>query len=99
MASIRIYFAERVRRTVKVVALGLGLGAIALLLFGFGYVRLAAVAGVIGLIVVCAGLLYLDRSRCPRCRARLSATASSPRLRRPMNFCPYCGLTLDAPHR
>jgi hypothetical protein len=39
--------------------------------------------------------------RCPRCRANLGQTVAVPIAfrwgRRKMNFCPYCGVSLDEP--
>jgi hypothetical protein len=95
--SIRDYFKRRTGRALKVCAIGIVIGAVGVALYGFGYVTAGEVGGVIGLVTLCGGLLYLDLTRCPRCLSRLSATVSSRRLSEPINFCPYCGASLDGP--
>ncbi len=49
-----------------------------------------------------AVLLHLYWLRCPRCRGPLgivnaSLTKEGGGLRRRINFCPYCGISLDEP--
>lgn len=95
--TIRDYFKRRTRRALKLCAVGIVIVALGITLYGFGYAPPGEVGFVIGLVILCAGLWYLDRTKCPRCLARLSATASSARLLHPINFCPYCGASLDAP--
>lgn len=93
--TIRSYFRRRTGRALKVCAAGLVVCAMGITLCAVGYVPPGEIAAVIGVLIMCAGLWYLDLTRCPRCLSRLSATASSVRLRQPINFCPYCGADLD----
>jgi hypothetical protein len=94
--TIRAYFKRRTRRALQLCGVGAVLGASALALIAFGHVRAGELIGVAGVIVACGGIWYLDLTTCPRCLSRISATASSARLRHPVNFCPYCGASLDA---
>lgn len=94
--TIRDYFKHRTRHALKIMGVGVAVAAMGIALFGFGYLLAGGVGAVIGVVIVCGGLWYLELTRCPRCLARLSATASSARLPRPINFCPYCGANLDS---
>jgi len=96
--TIRDYFKYRTRRALKIIVVGVAVAAMGIALFGFGYFHVGGVGAVIGIVIVFSGLWYLEVTRCPRCLSRLSATASSPRLPHPINFCPYCGANLDSDH-
>jgi len=94
--TIRDYFKHRISRALKIILVGVAVAALGIALFGFGHLRAGGVGAVIGVVIVCSGLWYLELTRCPRCLSRLSATASSTRLPHPINFCPYCGANLDS---
>lgn len=92
MQTIRSYFNRRTRRAFRGMAAGFVVVATALVLGGAtGHVGMAEVGAGVGLVIVCAALWQLDTTRCPRCSARLLPT-------RRINFCPYCGVSLDAGH-
>ena len=95
--TIRAYFKRRTRRALQQCAVGIAVAAIAIALFASGYVVAGEAAAVTGVVILCGGLWYLELTRCPRCLSQLSAAATSARLRRPINFCPYCGANLDTP--
>jgi hypothetical protein len=93
--TIRGYFRRRTRRALTMMLVGAAVGLLATVVFAFGHVHAGEVAAVVAVAILCTGLWHLDRTQCPHCQARLSATASSKRPR-PINFCPYCGVSLDA---
>jgi hypothetical protein len=95
--TIRTYFKHRARRGLQVCAVGAAVAAVAIPLFVVGYALAGEVSVVIGVVILCGGLWYLELTRCPRCLSRLSAAATSTKLRHPVNFCPYCGANLDGP--
>jgi len=98
--TIRARLKRRRRRSVAAAGIGFAVMAIAATL---GYLfadgsrsqpALLAVA-VLGLVILCGGWLYFDRTRCPNCLGR-----SGPVLyARDTNFCPQCGVSLDTPAR
>jgi len=94
--TIRAYFEHRRRRALRVCAVGAAVAVIAIVPIAVGYVLAGAVGAVIGIAILSGGLWYLERTQCPRCLSRLSARATSAKLRHPVNFCPYCGASLDA---
>ena len=94
--TIRDYFKRRTRRALQMIVVGVAIAATGIVLFGFGHLVAGGVAAAIGIALAGSGLCYLELTRCPRCLSRLSATASSPRLPHPINFCPYCGANLDS---
>ena len=94
--TIRDYFKRRTRQALKVIAVGVAVAVFGITLFGFGYVIVGGVGAVIGVVIVCGGLWYLELTKCPRCLSRLSAPATSTKLPHPINFCPYCGANLDS---
>lgn len=57
--------------------------------------------GVAGLVGFGAGILAVNRIKCPRCAVRLgqsiAGTLAVPGLKPQPNFCPYCGVSLDEP--
>src|SRR5262245_44653043 len=95
--TIRAYFEHRRRRALRVCTGGAAVAVVAIALFALGYGLAGAVGAVIGVVILSTGLWYLELTRCPRCLSRLSARATSAKLRHPVNFCPYCGASLDAP--
>jgi ribosomal protein S27AE len=105
---IREYFCERSRRSLKASTIGI---VVALPAMGFAsamreglYQYLALGVAVCGVAVMYGGLLYLDRSRCPKCSARIGFRVNQYRLRlvrlpgrcrRIMDACPKCGTSFD----
>ena len=94
--TIRDHFKQRKRRALTVTGIG-----IAVALAGAGCAlgevggsrfqpALWALAG-LGVAVTFAGLLYLDRTRCPKCLWRLGPLLNTPG----MNYCINCGISLD----
>jgi hypothetical protein len=97
--TIRAYISSRKRRTLVTVAVGVALvaPATACVLADPGASRyqpvLLAIGGC-GLLTMAAGLLYLDRTRCPRCLGQIGPGLY---MRASINYCPHCGVSLDAP--
>lgn len=96
--TIREQFRLRKRRAFTVVSIGIAVSVAAVggLLTASGGTGLqAALLGVavLGLAVMFAGMLYLDRTRCPRCLGRSGPILFTPST----NFCPQCGVSLDIP--
>ena len=99
--TIRARFKRRRRRSVAAAGIGFAVMAIAAALGylfadrGSKYQPVLLAVAVLGLVILCGGLLYLDRTRCPNCLGR-----SGPVLyARGTNFCPQCGVSLDTPAR
>jgi hypothetical protein len=95
--TIRDGFKLRKRRTTVAVSVGVAVSAVAVVCVGEfagrrAQVLLLAVA-VIGLMIIFAGLLYLDKTRCPRCLGRIGPGLF---MGTSINFCPHCGASLDA---
>jgi hypothetical protein len=99
--TIRTRLKRRRRRSLAAAAIGFTVMTVAAAL-GYlfadrgSYSQPALLAlAVLGLVILSGGLLYLDRTRCPNCLGR-----SGPVLyARGTNFCPQCGMSLDAPAR
>ena len=96
--TIRARFKRRKQRALTAVGIGSLVIAIAAgcALAEFGGSRFEPAlltAAVLGLGIMFAGLLYLDRTQCPKCRWRLGHTLNS----RGANFCMNCGVSLDTP--
>jgi hypothetical protein len=97
-ATIREQFGRRKRRAVIVVSIGIALSvaAVGCMLGEIAGGRLQpALLGValLGLAVMFGGMLYLDRTRCPKCLGRSGPILFTPST----NFCPQCGVSLDIP--
>jgi hypothetical protein len=97
--TIRDHFKRRKRRTLAVVAIGIAVAAagVGCVLGEIGGSRLHPVllaVVVCGAAVILGALLYLDRTRCPKCLWRLGPLLNTPGL----NFCINCGVSLDIPH-
>jgi hypothetical protein len=99
---------EYIKRRVRI-ALGIGIGSWVLVAivgpFGAGGNRLVqsllplfAVIGAIGFGGAIISIMFI---RCPKCRASLGQTVAVPTAMRlsgrQINFCPYCGVSLDEP--
>jgi hypothetical protein len=96
--TIREQFKRRKRRALTVVSIGIAVSvtAVGCLLGEIGGSRFQpALLGVavLGLAIMFAGMLYLDRTRCPRCLGRSGPILFTPST----NFCPQCGVSLDIP--
>lgn len=102
--TIREYIKRRVR-----LAMGIGIGSWVLLAIvgplgagGYPLVQsllpLFAIIGATGFGGAIISIMFI---RCPKCRASLGQTVAMPtaiRLSgRQINFCPYCGVSLDEP--
>jgi hypothetical protein len=102
--TIREYIKRRVR-----LAMGIGIGSWVLLAvvgpLGAGGYRLVqsmlpffAIIGAIGFGGAIISIMFI---RCPKCRASLGQTVAMPTAMRlsgrQVNFCPYCGVSLDEP--
>lgn len=96
--TIREHFKRRRRRALVAVGIGAAVVAagIAGVLGGVGGSRfqpaLLTVAA-LGVAIAFAGLLYFDRTQCPKCRWRLGPVLNA----RGMNYCINCGVSLDTP--
>lgn len=104
--TIRVYFCERSRRSLKVTTIGI---VVALLASGFAfewakglYLYLALGVAICGVAVMYGGMLYLDRSRCPKCSTRIGFRVNQYRLvrlpgryGRVMDACPKCSSSFD----
>jgi hypothetical protein len=68
--------------------------AVALVVAGVGGRRYQAIwlgGAMLGVIGMFIALLYFDRTRCPKCLARIGPYNSN------FNYCPQCGVRLDTP--
>ena len=97
--TIRDHFKRRKRRALRVTGIGVAVGVAGLgcALGGLGGSRVLPVllaVAVFGVAIMFGGLLYLDRTRCPKCLWRLGPLLN----KRGMNFCINCGISLDTPH-
>jgi hypothetical protein len=58
---------------------------------------------IVGTVVFGAAMLLIQRVKCPKCSTPLGQIASAIAFRwhRRINYCPYCGVSLDepVPHR
>jgi hypothetical protein len=60
------------------------------------YCYMLAAVGLLGVGSVFGALLYLDRTKCPNCRARLGIQiANQYRFGRLFAFCPFCGVGFE----
>ena len=96
--TIRDHFKHRKRRALAVMAIGIAAGAAGVgCVFGdTGGSRIRPVllgVAVCGAAIILGALLYLDRTRCPKCLWRLGPLLNTPGL----NFCIHCGISLDTP--
>jgi hypothetical protein len=93
--TIRDYIKRRVRWTMAI-----GLGGFILFAFGGGAAGVPIFA-IIGAIGFGGAILLIGNIRCPRCRASLGQTIAMPVgmyfVSDKVNFCPYCGVSLDEP--
>ena len=68
--------------------------------FRFPGARFVAIGGAFGFMGAILSFLFI---RCPKCRARLGQTIAMPTALRfsrwspQVNYCPYCGVSLDEP--
>jgi hypothetical protein len=101
--TIRDLFRLRSRR--MLVSLGVGaVVAVPVLIWGYvggRYEDVGAVIGIVGVAIMYGGLLYLDRTKCPKCSTRVRFQAANQC--RPwgpqVNACPHCGVSFDEPYR
>jgi hypothetical protein len=96
--TIREHFKHRRRRALAAVGIGIAVAAAAascaLAAIGGNRLEPALLAvAVLGMAITFAGLLYFDRTRCPKCRWRLGPVLNA----RGVNFCMNCGVNLDTP--
>ena len=96
--TIRDHFKRRKRRTLAVMAIGIAVAAAgAASLFaeigGSRFQPVLLAVAVCGAGIMLGALLYLDRTRCPKCLWRLGPVLNTPGL----NFCINCGISLDTP--
>lgn len=94
----------RKRRKALWLVMGVLIGIGLLIGLAFAISALDGVAGAVGSVATLAVFLGVAYgfgywSRCPRCQARLGTGMSlSNRARAgPINYCPYCGVSLDEP--
>jgi hypothetical protein len=100
--TIREYFRGRSQRARRFLGVGGLIAAVALSIFAMTanlsptYCYVLAAVGVLGVASMFGALLYLDRTKCPNCRARLGIqVANQYRLGRLFAFCPFCGVSFD----
>lgn len=59
------------------------------------------IVSILGFLAFAGAILAVQWIKCPRCATRLGQVAMliGPfvQIRKPMNFCPYCGVNLDEP--
>jgi len=99
---IREYFRGRSQRARRFLGVGGIVAAAALSIFAVSanlgpmYCYVLAAVGLLGVISMFGALLYLDRTKCPNCRARLGIQiANQYRFGRLVAFCPFCGVGFD----
>ena len=86
---------------------GIGLGAWLMMLLGMAilngepqpHVNAQLLLIIVGTVVFGAAILLIQRVKCLKCKTPRGqiALAIGFRLRRKVNFCPHCGVSLDAP--
>lgn len=90
--TIREYIKRRARWTA---ALSLG----GFMLFAFGGPLGIPFLAIIGAIAFGGAIILIANIRCPRCRASLGQTIAMPvginLIGEQINYCPYCGVSLD----
>jgi uncharacterized membrane protein len=99
---IREYFRERSQRARRFLGVGGIAAAAALSIFALSanlspaYCYLLAAAGLLGVVSMFGAVVYLERTKCPNCRARLGLQiANQYRFGRLVAFCPFCGVGFD----
>jgi hypothetical protein len=99
---IREYFRGRSQRARRFLGVGAIIAAAALSIFAVisnlspTYCYMLAAVGLLGAASMCGALLYLDRTKCPNCTARLGIQiANQYRFGRLVAFCPFCGVGFD----
>lgn len=100
--TIKELFRHRARCAWTAVGLGYAVAIPALSWAWFvGGSDYTAAAAVVGTAAVFGGMLYLDRTRCPKCHKRLGFHDVNPyrlaRGRPAFKHCPKCGVSLDEP--
>ena len=96
--TIRDHFKGRKRRALRVMGIGIavvaaGIGCVFGEIGGSRFQPVLLTVVVCGAAIVLGALLYLDRTRCPKCLWRLGPLLNTPGL----NFCINCGISLDNP--
>ena len=96
--TIRDHFKRRKRRALRVMGVGVavaaaGIGCVFAEIGGSRFQPVLLAVVVCGVAIMLGTLLYLDRTRCPKCLWRLGPLLNTPGL----NFCINCGISLDTP--
>lgn len=100
--TMRRSLTRRVRRAL--VTLILGWLMLPLSMFAFGNRDrsedpVALAFQILGFLMFGGGILFLARTKCPKCAATLGQvgmTLGIPFIKQP-NYCPYCGVSFDQP--
>ena len=96
--TIRDHFKRRKRRTLVAMGIGFavaaaGVGCVFGEIGGSRFQPVLLAIAVCGTAIILGALLYLDRTRCPKCLWRLGPLLNA----RGMNYCINCGISLDTP--